>query len=111
MPSGEPSLSRVFEDREALLRLACTDQISEAMKRARLKEGEAGCFIAFSKDADALKKFGEQLGREFALDDSVIERNIQKKKVMAKAIGVSAEIDDEEFLRFLLERAAILVKG
>jgi tRNA threonylcarbamoyladenosine modification (KEOPS) complex Cgi121 subunit len=96
---------------EALLRLACTDQISEAMKRARLKEGEAGCFIAFSKDAGALKKFGEQLGREFALDDSVIERNIQKKKVMAKAMDVSAEIDDEEFLRFLLERAAILVKG
>jgi tRNA threonylcarbamoyladenosine modification (KEOPS) complex Cgi121 subunit len=46
---------------EVLLRLACTDQISAALKKAGLKSGRAGCFIAFSKDAQALKSFGDQL--------------------------------------------------
>jgi tRNA threonylcarbamoyladenosine modification (KEOPS) complex Cgi121 subunit len=97
---------------EVLLRLACTDQISEAIKRARLREGMAGCFIAFSTDAKALEKFGERLAAEFALDDSVIEPNVKKKKTIAKMIGVSQEkIADDDFARFLLERAAILVKG
>lgn len=97
---------------EVLLRLACTDQISEAIKRARLREGAAGCFIAFSTDAKALQKFGEQLAEKFALDDSVNEPSVQKKNVIAKAIGVSPDkIADGDFARFLLERAAILVKG
>lgn len=97
---------------EVLLRLACTDQISEAIKRERLKEGAAGCFIAFSADSKALEKFGGQIGREFALDDAVIEPSAQKKKAIAKSIGVSPEkIADDDFLKFLLERAAILVKG
>lgn len=97
---------------EVLLRLACTDQISEAIKRARLKEGAAGCFIAFSADAKALEKFGDQLAREFVLDDSVMQQGAQKKKAIAKSIGVLPEkIADGDFLKFLLERAAILVKG
>lgn len=96
---------------EVLLRLACTDQISEAIKRARLREGAAGCFIAFSTDTKALQKFSEQLAEEFALDDSVIEPGAQKKNAIAKAIGVSPnKIADGDFARFLLERAAILVK-
>jgi tRNA threonylcarbamoyladenosine modification (KEOPS) complex Cgi121 subunit len=96
---------------EVLLRLACTDQISEAMKRARLKDGAAGCVIAFSKDAKALERFGEQLAREFALDDSVIEPDAQKRKAIAKMTGLPERIAGSEFLGFLLERAAILVKG
>ncbi|AIC15244.1 KEOPS complex subunit Cgi121 [Nitrososphaera viennensis] len=98
---------------EALLRLACTDQIAEAMKRARLREGAAGCFIAFSTDAQALKKFGEQISQEFALDDSVISQSDEKKKTLAKTIGIAspeADDDNSEFLDLLLERAAILVK-
>ncbi len=97
---------------EVLLRLACTDQISEAIGRARLREGAAGCFIAFSPDAEALEKFAGQLAREFVLDDSAIEPGAQKKKALAKSIGISPEkISGEDFVKFLLERAAILVKG
>lgn len=97
---------------EVLLRLACTDQISEAIRRARLKEEAPGCFIAFSKDAKALEKFGEQLSRGFALDDAVIEPGAQKKRAVARMIGVlPKKMGDDEFLGFLLERAAILVKG
>ena len=96
---------------EMLLRLACTDQIAEAMKRARLREGSPGCFIAFSPDAQALKKFGEQISQEFALDDSVILPSGEKKKALAKTTRISPKAGDSEFLDLLLERAAILVKS
>jgi tRNA threonylcarbamoyladenosine modification (KEOPS) complex Cgi121 subunit len=97
---------------EVLLRLACTDQIAEAMNRARLREGAAGCIIAFSSDAQALKKFGEQITQEFTLDDSVISQSGEKKKALAKTVGISPGTgDDGKFLNLLLERGAILVRS
>ena len=97
---------------EVLLRLACTDQISEALRTAGLKSGHPGCFIAFSNDAGALRRFGEYLAKEFELDDSVLSPTRAKKARLAKTLGVRpAKISDGEFLDFLLERAAILVRG
>ena len=96
---------------EVLLRLACTDQISEALKRAGLKKEKPCCFIAFSNDADALKKFGEHIAQEFKLDDSVLAPSGDKKTRLARMLEVPpAKIPDKEFLNFLLERAAILVR-
>ncbi len=106
---------------EVLLRLACTDQIAEALKRARLRHGAPGCFITFSTDAQALKKFSEQLLREFTLDDSVISQSSEKMKALAKTIGIAPKFNGDNdwdgevdgccrFLDLLLERAAILVK-
>lgn len=96
---------------EVLLRLACTDQISEALKRAGLKKEMPCCFIAFSKDAGALKKFGGHIAREFELDDSVLTPVPAKKMRLARMLEVPlAKIRDKAFLDFLLERAAILVK-
>lgn len=96
---------------EMLLRLACTDQISEALKRSGLKRGHPGCFIAFSKDAQALERFGEHLAKEFELDDSVISPAKAKKAWFEKMLGIRPKIDNSRFLDFLLERAAILIKG
>ncbi len=96
---------------EVLLRLACTDQISEALKRAGLKAGKAGCFIAFSKDARALGKFGEHVAQEFELDDSVLRPTAAKKIRLTKMLGLRAKMENGEFLEFLLERGAILVRG
>lgn len=97
---------------EVLLRLACTDQISEALKKAGLKKEKPCCFIAFSKDAGALKKFGEHLAQEFELDDSVLAPAATKKTRLAMMLEIPpAKIPDKEFLDFLLERAAILVRG
>lgn len=96
---------------EILLRIACTDQISEAITRAGFKNGEAGCFIAFSKDKPALEKFGKHLAKEFELDDSVLSPDKTKKARLEKTLGVRPKMHDGEFLDFLLERAAILVKG
>ena len=90
---------------EVLLRLACTDQISDALKKAGLKAGKAGCIIAFSKDAGAVRKFGERL-RD--LDDSVLLPSREKAAKISAALGID---EGKLTLDYMLERAAILVKG
>lgn len=90
---------------EVLLRLACTDQISDALKKAGLKAGRAGCFIAFSHDGGAVRRFGEGLSE---LDDSVLLPSREKAAKMSAALGIDAE---KMTVDYLLERAAILVKG
>ncbi len=93
---------------ELLLRLACTNQISEAIKRTGLKSGHAGCFVCLSKSQQALRKVAYRLAG-FGRDDSVITSNAQKKKQIAGGLSINKEMDDADFLSFLLERAAILV--
>ncbi len=95
---------------ELLLRLACTDQISEALNRAGLKKGSAGCIIAFSQDKEALHKFSDKTKGEFEVDASMLEPTKQKKARLARLLGLKAKFGDTEFLQYLLERAAILVK-
>lgn len=91
---------------EVLLRLARTGQISQAIKKAGLKAGRAGCLIAFSKDEGAVRRLGEQLAR-FGLDDSVGSASKEKGARMAKEMGVKPA----RLLDHLLERAAILVRS
>jgi tRNA threonylcarbamoyladenosine modification (KEOPS) complex Cgi121 subunit len=93
---------------ELLLRLACTNQISEAIKKAGLKSGHAGCFVCLSKSQEALRKVADRLAG-FGRDDSVIRPSAQKKKQISEGLSINKEMDDKEFLDFLLERAAILV--
>lgn len=95
---------------ELLLRLACTEQISEAMKRAGMKEGEPGCFIAVSKSKEALRRFSDQINNEFKVDDHLYEPSTEKRIHLAHLLGMNAKFDDREFSHYLLERAAILVK-
>ncbi|HKZ61093.1 MAG TPA: KEOPS complex subunit Cgi121 [Nitrososphaera sp.] len=95
---------------ELLLRLACTGQISKAMKRAGLKKGAAGCFVAFSKDSKALGQFAEQVKSEFETDDSVLDSSKEKRVRLAGLLGINAKFGDGEFLQYILEKAAILVK-
>jgi tRNA threonylcarbamoyladenosine modification (KEOPS) complex Cgi121 subunit/molybdopterin converting factor small subunit len=96
---------------ELLLRLACTDQISDALKKAGLKNGTAGCFIAISEDVEKLLQFSDSINNMFEFDDSVLEPSKQKRDLLASILGLEAKFDDDyEFLQYLLERAAILVK-
>lgn len=95
---------------ELLLRLACTGQISEAIKRAGLKKDAAGCFIAFSENSDALHQFSDMIKNDFEVDDSVLEPSKEKKARLTDMLGIMAKLGDREFLQYLLERAAILVK-
>jgi tRNA threonylcarbamoyladenosine modification (KEOPS) complex Cgi121 subunit/molybdopterin converting factor small subunit len=95
---------------ELLLRLACTGQIAEAIKRAGLKKDAAGCFIAFSESGEALRQFSDRIRNEFEADDSVLNPAKEKKARLAAMLGIKTKFDDGEFLKYLLERAAILTK-
>ncbi|MEP0825512.1 MAG: MoaD/ThiS family protein [Nitrososphaera sp.] len=95
---------------ELLLRIGLTDQISEAMMRAGMKKSAANCFVAFSQDAKVLKRFSDRILSEFRVDASVLEPSVQKKSRLSELLKIKTEFNDHEFLQYLLERAAILVK-
>jgi tRNA threonylcarbamoyladenosine modification (KEOPS) complex Cgi121 subunit/molybdopterin converting factor small subunit len=98
---------------ELLLRLACIDQISEAIKRAGLKKDAAGCFIAFSQDGTAVRRFEDYATKNFELDDSLLHPTKQKRARLSELLSITTDDDrfsESQFLEYLLERAAILVK-
>jgi tRNA threonylcarbamoyladenosine modification (KEOPS) complex Cgi121 subunit/molybdopterin converting factor small subunit len=95
---------------ELLLRLACTGQISDAIMKAGLKKNSAGCFVAISQNSEELRRFSDTIKGEFEVNDSVLEPSSQKRSALAGVLELKAKCDDSEFLKYLLERAAILVK-
>src|SRR5918997_4806236 len=95
---------------ELLIRLTGTNQIAEAIRRAGLKKDAAGCFIAFSQDSESLRQFESQLKSEFDLNDSVLKRSEDKRIRLASMLGFIIKLDNGEFLQYLLEKAAILVR-
>jgi tRNA threonylcarbamoyladenosine modification (KEOPS) complex Cgi121 subunit len=95
---------------ELLVRLAGTNQIAEAIRRAGLKKDTAGCFIAFSKDSESIHQFERQIRSEFDLNDFVLKPSEDKKIRLASMLGLTTKLDDSEFLQYLLEKAAILVR-
>jgi tRNA threonylcarbamoyladenosine modification (KEOPS) complex Cgi121 subunit/molybdopterin converting factor small subunit len=95
---------------EILLRLSCTGQISEAMKRAGLKEETAGCFVAISSKRKPSSKFAEQMKMEFETNDSVLDSSKEKRVRLMGLLGIDEKFDSGELLQYLLEKAAILVK-
>jgi tRNA threonylcarbamoyladenosine modification (KEOPS) complex Cgi121 subunit/molybdopterin converting factor small subunit len=95
---------------ELLIRLTGTNQIAEAIRRAGLKKDTAGCFVGFSQDTDSLQQFESQIKRDFELDSSVLRPSKEKKDRFVSKLGFATRLDDNEFLLYLLEKAAILVK-
>jgi len=95
---------------ELLIRLTGTNQIAEAMRRAGLKKDTAGCFIAFSQDIESIRQFERQIKSEFDLNDSVLKPSEGKRIRLASMLGFTTKLDDSEFLQYLLEKAAILVR-
>ena len=95
---------------ELLIRLAGTDQISEAIRRAGLKKDVAACFIAFSQDNEAIRQFEQWIKSEFNLNNSVLRPNEDKRIRLASLLGSPAKLDSRKFLQYLLEKAAILIE-
>jgi tRNA threonylcarbamoyladenosine modification (KEOPS) complex Cgi121 subunit len=95
---------------ELLVRLAGTNQIAEAIRRAGLKKDTTGCFIAFSKDSESIHQFERQIRSEFDLNDFVLKPSEDKKIRLASMLGLTTKLDDSEFLQYLLEKAAILIR-
>jgi molybdopterin synthase sulfur carrier subunit len=95
---------------ELLIRLTGTNQIAEAIRRSGLKKDTAGCFIAFSQDSESLGQFESQIKSEFGLNDSVLNPSEEKRIWLATMLGFSTKLDESEFLHYLLEKAAILIR-
>lgn len=95
---------------ELLMRLACTEQISEAIKRAGLKRNMPGCFIGLSKDGADLQHFAACVKNNFEMDDSVLKPDKEKKIKLSKMLGLNIEFEEEIFIKYLLERSAILLR-
>jgi sulfur-carrier protein len=95
---------------ELLIRLTGTNQIEEAIRRAGLKKETAGCFIAFSQESESLRQFESQIKSEFDLNDSVLKPSKEKRIRLASMLSFPNELNDSEFLQYLLEKAAILIK-
>jgi tRNA threonylcarbamoyladenosine modification (KEOPS) complex Cgi121 subunit/molybdopterin converting factor small subunit len=95
---------------ELLIRLTGTNQIAEAIRRAGLEKDIAGCFIAFSQDSKSLHQFERQIKSEFGINDSVLKPSEDKRIWLASMFGFNTKLDDNEFLKYLLEKAAILIK-
>ena len=95
---------------ELLIRLTGTNQIAEAMRRAGLKKDTAGCFIAFSQDIEPIHQFERQIKSEFDLNDSVLKPSEDKRIRLASVLGFTTKLEKSEFLQYLLEKAAILVR-
>jgi len=95
---------------EFLLRLACTNQISEAIARVGLKQGSPACFIVFAKDAAKLKSFARFISNVLEIDEAVIGPTAKKRALLAKRIGVDAKPAHDDLKDHLVENAAILTK-
>jgi sulfur-carrier protein len=95
---------------ELLIRLTGTNQIAEAITRGGLNKHTAGCFIAFSHDEELLRQFQSEITHEFELNDLVLKPSKEKKARLVRMLGFPRKLDNSELLRYLLEKAAILVK-
>ena len=100
---------------DLLLRISCTTQISKAISHAGIKSEKCVCFVMFSKNKGnllraryfALRSLPECDSPEFTVEAST--RNTLATKLGFEA-GSYFLKDDEEFLKYLVERAALVTK-
>ena len=100
---------------DLLLRISCTTQISKAISHAGIKSEKCACFVIFSKNIRYLRKaryyalqsLPECDSYEFVIDE--IARNNLATKLGLES-GSYFLTDDSEFLKYLIERAALIAK-
>jgi tRNA threonylcarbamoyladenosine modification (KEOPS) complex Cgi121 subunit len=98
---------------DLLLRLSYTNQISMAVKYGGLKNGSPGCFIFFSKDKAKVAKAKSYIENMFSdKDNTIINASTIKRKMISEQIGISSNklFDDQTFIRYLIERACLIMK-
>jgi tRNA threonylcarbamoyladenosine modification (KEOPS) complex Cgi121 subunit len=100
---------------DLLLRISCTTQISKAISHAGIKSEKSVCFIMFSKNKGNLLKARHYALRSLPEYDS-LEFTVEAsaRNTLATNLGFEAGSyfleDDEEFLKYLVERAALITK-
>jgi tRNA threonylcarbamoyladenosine modification (KEOPS) complex Cgi121 subunit len=100
---------------DLLLRISCTTQISKAISHAGIKSEKSVCFVMFSKNKGNLLKARHYALRslpEYNSLESTVEASA--RNILATNLGFEAGSyyleDDEEFLKYLVERAALITK-
>jgi tRNA threonylcarbamoyladenosine modification (KEOPS) complex Cgi121 subunit len=100
---------------DLLLRISCTTQISKAISHAGIKSEKSVCFVMFSKNRGNLLKARHYALRSLPEHDS-LEFTVEAsaRNTLATNLGFEAGSyfleDDEEFLKYLVERAALITK-
>jgi tRNA threonylcarbamoyladenosine modification (KEOPS) complex Cgi121 subunit len=97
---------------DLLLRLTYTHQISLALKYGGLKNNTSGCFIIFSKDKRHLLQVKDYIETSFEANNAVLKPNKAKRKMICYNVGLTSNkiFDDETFMKYLLERASLIVR-
>ena len=100
---------------DLMLRIACTNQISEAIRYVGIKPGKGVCFIIFTKnEQDLLKIRNYILAKSSDPEDSELGTERSTRMTIAARLGVEAGSyyfrDDSRFLKYLVERAALVTK-
>jgi len=98
-----------------LLRLVCTNQISNALQYGGLKDGRDGCFIACSKNEGQLLKVSDRLHYLFGRrDETILKPTEIKRKTISERLGIGINNnplkEDIGFLEFLAERGALITR-
>jgi len=96
---------------EILVRLAATNQISQAIERAGLRPGCGACIIALSERKEVIREFVERISTQFKLDQCPIPSASKGRKIL-KSMGLKPgrAIAGKDIESFLIERAAITLK-
>lgn len=100
---------------DLLLRISCTSQISKAISHAGIKSGKCACFVIFSKNKrDLLKAQSYALQSLPEFDNSELTNDASTRNILATKLGFKSNSyfleDDSEFLKYLIERAALITK-
>jgi|RhiMetdeSRZDD1v2_1073273.scaffolds.fasta_scaffold950833_1 tRNA threonylcarbamoyladenosine modification (KEOPS) complex Cgi121 subunit len=100
---------------DLLLRISCTTQISKAISHAGIKSGKCACFVMFSKNKrDLLKARFYALQSLPKCDSPEFNVGASRRNNLATKLGFGSGsyflTDDNEFLSYLIERAALITK-
>jgi hypothetical protein len=100
-----------------LLRVSFTNQISDALNYAGLQRNSDACFIIFSKNANHLNQARNLILRKsYPSDITLLRASKKKKKKILERLGIQSARNyyfannDQAFLRYLTERAALILK-
>ena len=98
---------------DLLLRLLCTDQVSLALEKGMVRTDKPGCFIVFSNHQSGLLKLANQIeDLSICINNDVLAPNKMKRKIISDNIGLtnSQIFSDEEFFKYLIEKASLIFK-
>jgi tRNA threonylcarbamoyladenosine modification (KEOPS) complex Cgi121 subunit len=100
------------EDIDLLLRLSYSRQVSDAIRFAGYPKSGTGCLLLYSGDKNDLVIAKRSISRKFESgDDLDLEPNQTKKANISVKLGIDYTIfDDISFAKYLVERAALVVR-